>query len=436
MPSRDNNDTCATRYREMSEISHDAIITICRNNVPNWEQYSLSDFRVEDVLGGLTNSNFCISLHTKHTNATLLHGTRKAMGAAQHQEEINSCPSITRDSVFFRQYGAASDLLFSRELEIQIVKTLSKLGYCEFIAGDGDWRIEHWFAGSRVLRRDELPGFIEATANLIGAFHSLSLLNDFTKFPSDPAALIRLRSWGLEALQIMKYAEFQRVSKLHGSSMPTRLLLLAEGLHGLLKPRFFPIFDFPDLELEMNWLLSILQRFASSGQEEYAIVFCHNDIQENNILLKQDGDLELIDLEYGHFNFALYDVANYFLEFTIDYLQPLHKPYFLIENSSYPSLESMRLFFVTYLKRLERITSTTLSEEVDTLVLSYSRAAKVLGLVSHLQWGFWSFLKIDAEDGHVLEEDESFDHVVYAAARFSSYFKLKEELLASGHLQI
>jgi len=46
---------------------------------------------------------------------------------------------------------------------------------------------------------------------------------------------------------------------------------------------------------------------------EGEVVFCHNDLSGSNVLVgKQDGRLSFIDFEYAHYNFAFYDIANYF----------------------------------------------------------------------------------------------------------------------------
>ena len=46
------------------------------------------------------------------------------------------------------------------------------------------------------------------------------------------------------------------------------------------------------------------------------IVFSHNDVQENNILLNLENNelITLIDFEYGGWNPIAYDLANYLNE--------------------------------------------------------------------------------------------------------------------------
>jgi thiamine kinase-like enzyme len=47
-------------------------------------------------------------------------------------------------------------------------------------------------------------------------------------------------------------------------------------------------------------------------------VFCHNDLQEGNILRDREGRLSLIDFEYASFNPRAFDFANFFCEMSID----------------------------------------------------------------------------------------------------------------------
>jgi choline/ethanolamine kinase len=54
------------------------------------------------------------------------------------------------------------------------------------------------------------------------------------------------------------------------------------------------------------------------------VVFSHNDVQENNILVNlENNELStLIDFEYGGWNPIAYDLANYLNEMCIDNAHP------------------------------------------------------------------------------------------------------------------
>jgi thiamine kinase-like enzyme len=49
------------------------------------------------------------------------------------------------------------------------------------------------------------------------------------------------------------------------------------------------------------------------------LVFSHNDMLANNILILSNGKVALIDFEYASFNFPFYDLANYFEAAKVDY---------------------------------------------------------------------------------------------------------------------
>lgn len=93
------------------------------------------------------------------------------------------------------------------------------------------------------------------------------------------------------------------------------------------------------------------------------VVFCHNDLQEGNILTKNDGinsdnartsndsyeyhntsSLIIIDYEYCAYNYRSYDIANHFIEWKFDYTKS-EFPYFAVLPENYPTLEQQVFFF-------------------------------------------------------------------------------------------
>ncbi len=54
--------------------------------------------------------------------------------------------------------------------------------------------------------------------------------------------------------------------------------------------------------------------------QEWEMVFSHNDLLANNILIRKDNKKFIfIDFEYATYNFDFYDIANYFEESSINY---------------------------------------------------------------------------------------------------------------------
>lgn len=70
------------------------------------------------------------------------------------------------------------------------------------------------------------------------------------------------------------------------------------------------------------------------------VVFCHNDLQEGNILMKenQPGGLSLclIDYEYCAYNYRGFDIANHFVEWTYDYTNPIY-PHYSVNRELFPT---------------------------------------------------------------------------------------------------
>lgn len=74
------------------------------------------------------------------------------------------------------------------------------------------------------------------------------------------------------------------------------------------------------------------------------VVFCHNDLQEGNILMKENkpSDVQslcslcLIDYEYCAYNYRGFDIANHFIEWTYDYTNSMY-PHFSVNRELFPT---------------------------------------------------------------------------------------------------
>ena len=76
-------------------------------------------------------------------------------------------------------------------------------------------------------------------------------------------------------------------------------------------------------------------------QQKHPVVFCHNDMQEGNILLRENTskpELVLIDFEYCSYNYRGFDVANHFAEWQYDYTE-VDYPFFRERPGSSPTRE-------------------------------------------------------------------------------------------------
>lgn len=94
-------------------------------------------------------------------------------------------------------------------------------------------------------------------------------------------------------------------------------------------------------EEEVKFISEVCGRLEGSG-----LVFSHNDLLANNVLIKQpSGEYVFIDYEYASYNYAIFDIANYFNESTLNY-DVSEPPYFGILPP--PSQEAKTQFLEAY----------------------------------------------------------------------------------------
>ncbi|KAK8777521.1 hypothetical protein V5799_029136 [Amblyomma americanum] len=183
-----------------------------------------------------------------------------------------------------------------------------------------------------------------------------------------------------------------------------------------------------DLAAEVSWLKGFL------AKTESPIVFCHNDLQEGNILFMdgpgpKEENMVFIDYEYCAYNYRGFDIANHFCEWMYDYSYPEH-PYFKALPEDYPSVEHQRLFIDRYLSTYTMCQTLTQDHAQPTSKL-YSadyvlREARVFTLASHLFWTLWSIF--NAHTSKI-----KFGYWEYGQARLDAFMVLKQELLHEEH---
>ena len=114
-------------------------------------------------------------------------------------------------------------------------------------------------------------------------------------------------------------------------------------------------------------------------------MFAHNDCQENNLLQTQYG-IRLIDFEYSGFNYAAFDIANFFCEYMMDYCHTRY-PFYTVCWRDFPDENVQRMFVAVYLSEyLETPIFPTDAHIIDPMLESI----KIMCQVSHILWGLWS----------------------------------------------
>uniref|UniRef100_A0A669B2M8 Ethanolamine kinase n=1 Tax=Oreochromis niloticus TaxID=8128 RepID=A0A669B2M8_ORENI len=171
-----------------------------------------------------------------------------------------------------------------------------------------------------------------------------------------------------------------------------------------------------DLPAELRSLRALLAATPSP------VVFCHNDVQEGNILMLEDGKhssaerLMLIDFEYSSYNYRGFDFGNHFCEWMYDYTYN-EWPFYKATPENYPTREQQLLFIRSYLAEQHKDTNVAVDQTQieEDLIIEANRYA----LASHFLWGLWSI--IQAKISKI-----EFGYMDYAQCRFDAYFKQKK----------
>ncbi|XP_063478470.1 choline/ethanolamine kinase isoform X2 [Symphalangus syndactylus] len=239
---------------------------------------------------------------------------------------------------------------------------------------------------------------------------------------SRPLKTQELREPVLSAAIATKMAQF------HGMEMP--FTKEPHWLFGTMERYLKQIQDLPPTGLpEMNLLemyslkdeMGNLRKLLESTPSP--VVFCHNDIQEGNILLLSEPEnadsLMLVDFEYSSYNYRGFDIGNHFCEWVYDYTHE-EWPFYKARPTDYPTQGQQLHFIRHYLAEAKK--GETLSQEEqrkleEDLLVEVSRYA----LASHFFWGLWSILQASMS---TIE----FGYLDYAQSRFQFYFQQKGQL--------
>eukprot|EP00126_Sphaerothecum_destruens_P005108 Sdes_comp18568_c0_seq1m8673 len=290
--------------------------------------------------------------------------------------------------VLLRVYGGDTSSLFDRSTDNIIFTILSerKIGpylYASFEEG----RIEQYIESTTLMTEDIRTPLVSAKiARMLAGYHQLDM-----PLKKSPSIGKTLESF-LAATAKVKFEN------------KTKENLLAK-IRNLINP-----------EEEAQFLTKLL---ASSNSP---LVFCHNDLQELNILrlgnaegpIQKDDVLRFIDYEYAGYNYRCFDFGNHFCEWVFDYSNPKY-PFFYERADCYPTAAQQTHFFKEYLRELDA--------PAEAEVLSQMLYETNIGMMaSHFVWGLWSTIQAE------LSEIE-FGYLEYGLSRFEHYLQAKEMLL-------
>nr|XP_057931335.1 choline/ethanolamine kinase isoform X2 [Doryrhamphus excisus] len=355
------------RTEEVDRDTKERAFSWCRDFLAGaWKTIQLVDFQISIVSGGLSNLLYLCSL----------------------PENVNTVGEEPRQ-VLLRVYGAILQGVDSLVLEsvmfaILAERTLGPKLYGIFPQG----RLEQYFPNTR-MRTDQLsdPNISTEIATKMARFHEMVM--PFNKEPTWLFGTINKYMDQVLTLSFTRDAHVKKYKKLMKLNLPAELKNLRELLAATPSP----------------------------------VVFCHNDVQEGNILILHKGDqtstdrLMLIDFEYSSYNYRGFDFGNHFCEWMYDYTYNKW-PFYKATPDDYPSREQQLIFIRSYLNELrgegsgDNVDQRQIEED---MIIEANRYA----LASHFLWGLWSIIQAK------LSKIE-FGYMDYAQSRFDAYFKQKK----------
>uniref|UniRef100_A0A8B9P539 Ethanolamine kinase n=1 Tax=Apteryx owenii TaxID=8824 RepID=A0A8B9P539_APTOW len=176
-----------------------------------------------------------------------------------------------------------------------------------------------------------------------------------------------------------------------------------------------------NLQEEMKSLRELLESTPSP------VVFCHNDVQEGNILLlagheaSSSDKLMLIDFEYSSYNYRGFDIGNHFCEWVYNYTHDSW-PFYKASPENYPNRQQQLHFIRHYLSEDSGRRGDTTHEEQARIEEEMLTEINRFALASHFFWGLWSILQAKIST-------IKFGYLDYAQSRFEAYFQQKARCL-------
>ncbi|KAJ8298834.1 hypothetical protein KUTeg_022894 [Tegillarca granosa] len=326
-----------------------------------WATLSEKDIEITQISGGLTNLLYLCTIPS----------------------HINVCDNEPR-RVLLRIYGEIAKTSKEFLLKNSVIFALlseKKLGpklYCMHPEG----RLEEYIP-TRCLSRNEiqLSDISLKVATKLALFHSLEM-----PLCKEPRMLKDImKDWLVKVENILQKGDKQN------DALINKLLSY-------------------NLREELDKLLDILSKVNSP------VRFCHNDLQEGNLLYLRDEiperQLTAIDWEYCGYNFRGFDFGNHFCEWCFDYQTAPEYPYYSYHPEDYPSRENQYEFFKKYLN------ASGTSYVTDKILQDLYREANTFALASHFFWGLWSVVQ-----GEI--SDIEFGFMDYAVCRLDAYFRWK-----------
>ncbi|KAL0584901.1 hypothetical protein ABG067_005345 [Albugo candida] len=313
-------------------------------------------------------------------------------------------------SLLVRIYGENTEILIDRQTENEIFAKLSREGFAPTYYGRfKNGRIEGWLNADPLEPEDmqqiEPVPLVKYVAKEVGKMHSMQLDIDRT-----PVLWKKLNQFVQLAMEV-HFSEPEKQNALN----QLNLALWSR------KVSWVQSFLSPDIACTMS-TSSQVGKIDSITKEanKFAmdVVFCHNDLLSGNILYNNAWKrVQIIDYEYGAYNFRAFDIANHFCEYCG----------FDLDLSQYPMLDQQSRFFDAYLVTAapELYERLHLHNHEKSFHKAFYEMINKFAMASHVFWAFWAIVqarysKID------------FDFLNYAQKRFQAFDQQRKLLSFDG----
>uniref|UniRef100_A0A8C4HQV7 Ethanolamine kinase n=1 Tax=Dicentrarchus labrax TaxID=13489 RepID=A0A8C4HQV7_DICLA len=365
------------RTEEVDRDTRGRAFAWCRDFLSgSWKTIKEDDFQISIVSGGLSNLLYLCSL-PDHVHC---------VGEEPRQVLLRIYGAIL-------QVGLSCSYLFMNGVDSLVLESVMFAILAERMLGPKlygifpDGRLEQYLPNTR-MHTEQLsdPSISAEIATKLARFHEM--LMPFNKEPKWLFGTIDKYMDQVMKLHFVREAHVKKYKKLMKLDLPAEL----ESLRALLAATPSPV------------------------------VFCHNDVQEGNILMLEDRDqtstdrLMLIDFEYSSYNYRGFDFGNHFCEWMYDYTYN-QWPFYKATPENYPTREQQLHFIRGYLAEQRRYSDFAMDQTQieEDMIIEANRYA----LASHFLWGLWSI--IQAKISKI-----EFGYMDYAQCRFDAYYKQKK----------
>ncbi|GKY96644.1 hypothetical protein MPSEU_000624000 [Mayamaea pseudoterrestris] len=355
------------------------VLFYCKKHVSFSTAESTASWKVTPIMGGITNQLFRVDISAK-------------------------------SSILVRIFGAVG--LIDRDLETASLAILSDMNMAPpYVGRFANGRLEGWMNDMRPLTVNELnePTLAHGIAKQLAKLHTECFITTASSNGNhQPMIWAQLGDWGAQAIA----ASFQNDI----DTSRARELQLEQYAN------------------KICWLKETMQSLA----EPPTIAFCHNDLLGANVLLNDaTRKIQLIDFEYGNFNYAMFDLANHWNEYAGG-----TEPGTVPNYDWLPTPTAQRGFLKAYLEQVDASRQTMMTKTVDQIsvtkldtnnesnVVNSDGNARIDALleqiyffqmVNHLYWGLWAVNQAS------MDGCEDFDYLIFASKRLGRFQHDKQE---------